>query len=788
MAEETSRGRWLVVVLVLAVLVPYAPMLVGAALPFSDDIGASDLLDGEFPGRVEAARIWRAGQGAVWTPRVRGGAPLIVDPLSLALFSWLPPALALGWYLAVCLALAAAGTCVLARQYGASPAAAALAGFASSWSGVFVCQLRHLSVIGTIALFPLAVWCLERVVAPSPAPSDDDPARRWVDRAPWAMAFALVFGAQLCFAFPQSAYASALVYGVIVLVRVVGLLHRGAATGAAAGAASASSGRRVEPRRLDPRVPVVVTLILLGGMLGLGIGMHALMPLAELAGISDRAGAGSFEWATLQNYWPRNALTFLLPYVNGDITDFSYAGRNLFWEDYGYVGWLTALLAVLAGGLAITGRPVHQVGLWLGIGVVAYVFVLGKHTPVYGWAFELLPGLSRFRMPQRFLFVVELSLVLCAAQGLTWLQGFLASRLESPRPALAAAIVAWGIAAWTAVDLVRTNARQNAWVDAPTWLASPRTAATIRASGEPGRVYTPGDRRLHEEMAYAAKGWAGDLHPYVAFREHLQPNSNLLHGVDAIDGYTGLSPWWSVDLIGDHNREGLLTLLIRYERGGYAIHPATFDVLEAIGVRWLLLRTALAHERLELIGGEGDVKLHRLRDTLPRARLVTSGRHIAASEDVFREILLGRLDLRRNFVVHEAHDAALVTTLLEGEEPSTVSRGAVGEVTLTSEGATRVVLDVDAPRPALLLLADTYHPGWTATLDGAPVQVLRANVAHRAVMVPRGRHEIVFHYRAAAQERGTIVAATSLAIVALIWLVAGRARRRAAHGARTPPP
>lgn len=835
MLEESSRGRWLAVVLLIAVLVPYAPMLVGTALPFSDDIGASDLLDGEFPGRVEAARTWRSGQGAVWTPGVLGGAPIVVDPLSLGLFAVLPPGLALGWTIGVALAIAALGTFVLARHYGSYPAAAALAGFAFAWSGFFVCQLRHLSVLGTVASFPLALYCLERLAAPvggsardgssgrsevSNAPSESgdggdvgdardvgasgdslasierSPSRRpavWLARAPWLVAFALVFGFQLSFAFPQSAYACGLVYGVVGLVRLIQLQVQFQRQLRAAGRRRDGASAERGALRLSPDAIAFVITSVVAVALGIGLGSISLLPLGELAATSDRAGAGTFEWATRQNYWPRNALTFLLPYVNGDITDFSYAGRNLFWEDYAYVGWTTIVLAVLAAVFAITGRTVgagssapsvRHVGLWLGIGVVAYLIVLGKHTPVYGWAFEFLPGMARFRLPQRFLFVVELALVLTAAQGLTALQDLLRDRLETRRPALVAAIVAWGITAWTAIDLVATNARQNAWVDTRTWLATPRTAEVIKASGVEGRVYTPGDRRLREQLAYATKGWAGDLGPYVAFREHLQPNSNLLHGVAAIDGYTGLAPRWSVDLVGDHNRAGLLMLLFRYEQGTYAVHPAAFDVLEAVGVRWLSLHTRLNDPRIEQVAKVGDVTLHRLRDTLPRARLVARGRHLERSEDAILAILEGRLDLRREVVVHEAEHAASASRLLRPATAPVEAKGDAvkGAATIRRDEATLVELDVETSRECFLLLADTYHPGWSATLDGQPVDVLRVNLAHRAVVVPAGRHRLVFRFRSPAVERGMIVSSISLAILALIGVVGLAASRRSRRG------
>ena len=76
----------------------------------------------------------------------------------------------------------------------------------------------------------------------------------------------------------------------------------------------------------------------IAGALALGglAGAVVLLPLQELAGVSDRAGALDYEWATYTNFWPPMIFSFFAPYIYGDASDSSFIGPPPFWEMYGY--------------------------------------------------------------------------------------------------------------------------------------------------------------------------------------------------------------------------------------------------------------------------------------------------------------------------------------------------------------------------------------------------------------------------------------------------------------------
>lgn len=90
----------------------------------------------------------------------------------------------------------------------------------------------------------------------------------------------------------------------------------------------------------------------------------------------------------------------------------------------------------------------------------------------------------------------------------------------------------------------------------------------------------------------------------------------------------------------------------------------------------------------------------------------------------------------------------------------------------------RVEIATDSPRDGYVVLSDTYRPGWSASVDGAPTPILRAHTALRAVRVPSGRHRAVLSYRPASFRAGAAVSLLAVAIVVFAPLIAFLHRRR----------
>jgi hypothetical protein len=100
---------------------------------------------------------------------------------------------------------------------------------------------------------------------------------------------------------------------------------------------------------------------------------------------------------------------------------------------------------------------------------------------------------------------------------------------------------------------------------------------------------------------------------------------------------------------------------------------------------------------------------------------------------------------------------------------------------ITNPGAARIMdstftahrakINVEAATPSLALIAQSYYHHWRAAIDGTPTQLLRADHALQAVLVPPGKHQITLSYHDTMFTCGLVISLLTLGIcgTALIW-------------------
>jgi hypothetical protein len=154
----------------------------------------------------------------------------------------------------------------------------------------------------------------------------------------------------------------------------------------------------------------------------------------------------------------------------------------------------------------------------------------------------------------------------------------------------------------------------------------------------------------------------------------------------------------------------------------------------------------------------GEVSIWENTHAAARAFLVGNIERAASPDDAIARMQAPGFDPR-------------VTAVVEGEAvlPAwpTLAESA-GSVRITAYDQQQVKIAVDARNPALVVLTDSYYPGWTATLDGAETPVLATDLAFRGVLVPPGVHQVTLTYAPASFSIGLALAAAAVALLGLL--------------------
>lgn len=77
-----------------------------------------------------------------------------------------------------------------------------------------------------------------------------------------------------------------------------------------------------------------------------------------------------------------------------------------------------------------------------------------------------------------------------------------------------------------------------------------------------------------------------------------------------------------------------------------------------------------------------------------------------------------------------------------------------GAAVLVDYGHSKVVAEVQANEPSVLILMDNWHPNWRVFVDGEEAYLGRVNHAFRGVVLPPGAHRVVYSYSPATLSAG----------------------------------
>jgi hypothetical protein len=551
-------------------------------------------------------------------------------------------------------------------------------------------------------------------------------------------------------------------------------------------------------------------------ILGLGTAGATILGVAGQTAAESARSAGFSTAVTLSHsIHPLTLLQILIGDFHGDLQRLTerWWGMNFFTRGFPYFLslYLGPLAVAVAGVGVVTARaPRRLLALALGALVVALGSWVGLQPIV-----EAIPLLHQFRYPAKAFFTVHLAAALLVAYGIAalaagsgwrsllvlagalgaslamlplvprlfphWTRWFAAGFFPPDHPwplrleqlatvaadartggllALVAALLALGVLArrlhpgfaattivgLVAADLLRCGAALNPMVPPAFFRPSPPTSALLdEIRGEGGRVFSldPEASPAYAE-ARAARGESHELWTFATLLELQVPEFNLEQGIPTAFSLDRTMLTASTRILppADASPDAVGRVLPRLRRAGVA-HVLSLDPLSHPDLE---PRAEIAPARI------APLSLHafRVRDPLP-LRVV--------AQDV-RVVPPG--------AAAESDPVALAagTAVVEGAISPT--EGASGLVVETLETVDRLDLRVTADRPTVVVVRDAFAPGWTATVNGRPAPVLRADGRHRAVPVPAGESRVRLSYRPPRMLAGVVVTLAALLVIAVL--------------------
>ncbi len=211
-----------------------------------------------------------------------------------------------------------------------------------------------------------------------------------------------------------------------------------------------------------------------------------------------------------------------------------------------------------------------------------------------------------------------------------------------------------------------------------------------------------------------------------------------------------------------------------------------FDLL---GVRYVIFG---ADSQVDFpLGGDAQYSVAYKDDTvqilenthaLPRAFVVHDAQFVASEAAALRALRsAGPERFPNNSVQVSSFDPRTSAVVEDADAPAPrlgACDGTGDRARIVERSTTSMTIDVTAGCAGLLVVSDSYFPGWTATVRGKDAKILPTDLALRGVEVPGGRSQVVLRYEPRSFRFGLALSLLGVLVIVLIGIAGVRDIRR----------
>src|SRR3989339_2997 len=473
-----------------------------------------------------------------------------------------------------------------------------------------------------------------------------------------------------------------------------------------------------------------------------------ILPSYELTKSSTRnsgiAGQNLLEAFPL---FPRNYLTYLNPFILGKAQDGSYnhtqwSKYGIFWESTSYIGLIPLIFYFVGLYFLLLKRANYVLLAVFTASIIAILLSLGKYSPLHiVFAF---PPLNYFRVPARFILLVQFLTLIIAAYGI--------KSLQEKIPKINIPILQITLVIFTAANLFFYWANYNPIGETKKWLTPPELANSIDSS-QKWRIFSFASKQWNN--VFTTKGWQNQDENYYFFRNSLDQNLNLLYGISQFSHFETL-PTRRYDL-----QNLLLRNSITQKGEKINITKRGQNILKQSNVRYLISPNKIESQGLSQVKSVSKDNfifyLYELENPNSRTSLYYDYKSVKTTGQYAN-------------LIEEINPAQ--TVLLENIENLKLENGK-GSISTIKIEEDYQSYKITTDKQGIFVVSNSPYPGWEATIDNKKTTIHPANINSQAIIVPQGEHKVEFEYKPKSFLAGLIISCASY-IFALIWLVKER--------------
>lgn len=708
------KKEWTLTLIVLIFLTFFfhARLFIPPSLYTSQDYGRGDITHFNYPLKDFYAEALKKFTLPVWTDLISGGYPVLAEGQvgtfylpNLVLFWLLPTALAFNLSYLVSSMLAALGLYLYCRHLKLGLYSSLFAALSFTFSMAFVAHTIHLNVIQTASLIPWVLFFGEKLLS----------------KASLANFLLLAFfvNQQLMVGFMQLSLYTTVALILLVIFKAV--------------------TQKIDVKRYT-LIPLAIVVAVLTGAI------QILPTLELLAQAFDPSLGRPSEYVLWIKYPLRHLLYFINPYFFADPSLGNYLinrREGLFWENNGYMGILPLVLALVA--LVWVRQKSIQTHLFML--VFWLLFSLG-------WLFILydLPPISYFRVPQRSLFFITLSLAVLAGFGFEAIFKRLRERFNQ----LMITVIGVLLMMLAFLNLYLLLAPYNGVLETNQWLKIPATAQFLQDKLGEGRIYSVGWISNWERVYHTiSQGWrSADAPKLLATRASLDPNTNMVFNIASADGYAGRLTK-RFHFLKEQTEQGF-----DEAKDETKVSSSSAKLLTMQAVKYLVSSKPISTTGFDQVFSYYDDLSQTIYYIYQNSKY--QGRIFAVSDTklVTTDASFKQVVDSDNF---DPRKVALVET------PQVGQFDADARIENVNTANSRISFASKSNSQALIVVADSFYPGWELTIDGKKGEILPVNINSRGIIVPAGEHQIEMSYQPASLVKGAIISLITLVII-LGWL------------------